>query len=72
MKKTLLLALALAVPAMAGVSAPLAVAPNPDNTPAPQPAPVVSPWSVEIGGVYRWPATISTPNTRMWTSGAAN
>lgn len=54
MKKTLLLALALAVPAMAGVSAPLAVAPNPDNTPAPQPAPVVSPWSVEIGGVYRW------------------
>lgn len=54
MKKTLLLALVLAVPAMAGVSAPLAVAPNPDNAPVPQVAPTVSPWSVEIGGVYRW------------------
>ena len=52
MKKNLLLALALAAPAMAGVSAPLAVAPNPENTPAP--APVVSPWSMEIGAVYRW------------------
>ena len=52
MKKNLLLALALAAPAMAGVSAPLAVAPNPENMPAP--APVVSPWSMEIGAVYRW------------------
>lgn len=51
MKKTLI-ALALAVPAMAGTISPVVVAPNPETVPAPVVTP--SPWAVEIGGVYRW------------------
>lgn len=53
MKKTLI-ALALAVPAMAGTISPVVVAPNPETVPAPVVTP--SPWAVEIGGVYRWAA----------------
>lgn len=52
MKKNLFLALALAAPVMAGVDAPVVVAPNPEIIAAP--APAVSPWALEIGAVYRW------------------
>lgn len=52
MKKNLFLALALAAPVMAGVDAPVVVAPNPETVATP--APVVSPWALEIGAVHRW------------------
>lgn len=45
MKKNLIMALAMAVPAMAGVDAPVVA--------APAPAPAPCPWALEIGGVYR-------------------
>ena len=56
MKKSIILAMSLAIPAMAGEMGPLVVAPAPVAAPAPTPAPVVAPaecpLGIEVGAVY--------------------